>query len=67
MKDNLEKYRKKNKHLQEATRKKKRQRLDTGRHREVSAPCNKRSDKPIGAKDGGLKNPDPKKIDYTRH
>ncbi|RLB86921.1 MAG: IS66 family transposase [Deltaproteobacteria bacterium] len=69
LKDNLEKYLKENKRLQKekATKKKKRQRSDAGKHREVSTPSNKRTGKPIGAKGGGLKNPDPKEIDYTRH
>ncbi|MHA1723376.1 MAG: hypothetical protein ACTSXH_00830, partial [Promethearchaeota archaeon] len=59
LKDNLEKYRKENKRPQEATKKKKRQRSDAGKHRDVSAPSNKRTGKPIGAKGGGLKNPNP--------
>lgn len=64
LKDNLEKYHHENKKLKEAARKKK-ERSDAGKHREVPLN-NKRSGKPKGAKGGGLKNPDPKEIDYTR-
>jgi len=68
LKDNLEKYRKENKRLQEAAKKKRKQRSDAGKHRDVSNTSNnKRTGKPKGAKGGGLKNPDPKEIDYTRH
>ncbi len=68
LKDNLEKYRKENKHLQEAAKKKRKQRIDAGKRRDVSSTSNnKRMGKPKGAKGGGLKNPDPKEIDYTRH
>ena len=65
LKENLEKYQKENKRLQEAARKKRKKRTDAGKRREVS-PANKRSGKPKGANGGGLKNPDPKEIDYTR-
>jgi len=68
LKDNLEKYRKENKRLQETAKKKRKQRSDAGKHRDVSNTSrNKRTGKPKGAKGGGLKNPDPKEIDYTRH
>ena len=68
LKDNLEKYRKENKRLQEAAKKKRKQRSDAGKHRDNSSTSNnKRTGKPKGAKGGGLKNPDPKEIDYTRH
>ncbi len=68
LKDNLEKYRKENKRLQEAAKKKRKQRSDAGKHRDVSNTSNnKRTGKPKGANGGGLKNPDPKEIDYTRH
>jgi hypothetical protein len=68
LKDNLEKYRQENKRLQEAAKKKRKQRSDAGKHRDVSATSkNKRTGKPKGAKGGGLKNPDPKEIDYERH
>ena len=68
LKDNLEKYQKENKRLQEAAKKKRKQRSDAGKHRDVSTTSNnKRTGKPKGAKGGGLKNPDPKEIDYTRH
>jgi hypothetical protein len=68
LKDNLEKYRKENKRLQEAAKKKRKQRSDAGKHRDVPTDSkNKRTGKPKGAKGGGLKNPDPKEIDYTRH
>lgn len=65
LKANLEKYHNENKKLQEAARKKRKKRSDAGKHRDVS-PGNKRSGKPKGANGGGLKNPDPKEIDYTR-
>jgi len=65
LKENLEKYQKENKRLQGAARKKRKKRTDAGKRREVS-PANKRSGKPKGANGGGLKNPDPKEIDYTR-
>ena len=68
MKDNLEKYRKDNKRLREAAKKKRKQRSDARKHRDVSTKSeNKRTGKPKGANGGGLKNPDPKEIDYTRH
>jgi len=68
LKDNLEKYRKENKRLQETAKKKRKKRSDAGKHRDVSnASNNKRTGKPKGAKGGGLKNPDLKEIDYTRH
>lgn len=68
LKDNLEKYRKENKRLQEAAKKKRKQRSDAGKHRDVSTTSNnKRTGKPKGANGGGLKNLDPKEIDYTRH
>jgi len=65
LKENLEEYRKENKKLQDAARKKRKKRSDAGKHRDVSSG-NKRSGKPKGANGGGLKNPDPKEIDYTR-
>ena len=65
LKENLEKYQKENKKLQQAVRQKRKKRSDAGKHREVSSK-NKRSGKPKGANGGGLKNPDPKEIDYTR-
>jgi len=64
LKENLETYQKENKSLQEAVRKKRKRRSDAGKHRDISTK-NKRSGKPKGAKGGGLKNPDPKEIDYT--
>jgi hypothetical protein len=67
LKENLATYRKENKQLKERAKKKRKQRSDAGKHREVSTPSNKRTGKPKGAKGGGLKNPDPKEIDYTRH
>jgi hypothetical protein len=67
LKQNLKKYRNENKRLQEAAKKKRKQRSDAGKHRDVSTPSNKRTGKPKGAKGGGLKNPDPKEIDYTRY
>ncbi|MHA1660924.1 MAG: hypothetical protein ACTSUT_17580 [Promethearchaeota archaeon] len=68
LKDNLEKYRKDNKRLREAAKKKRKQRSDPGKHREVSTTSeNKRTGKPKGANGGGLKNPAPKEIDYIRH
>lgn len=65
LKKNLEKYQNENKKLQEAAKKKRKKRSDAGKHRDVSNK-NKRSGKPKGANGGGLKNPDPKEIDYTR-
>jgi len=65
LKENLEEYRKENKKLQDAARKKRKKRSDAGKRRDVSSG-NKRSGKPKGANGGGLKNPDPKEIDYTR-
>ncbi len=68
LKVNLEKYRKENKRLQETVKKKRKQRSDVGKHRDVSNTSrNKRTGKPKGVKGGGLKNPDPKEIDYTLH
>jgi len=68
LKNNLEKYRKDNKRLREAAKKKRKQRSDAGKHREVSTTSNnKKTGKPKGANGGGLKNPNPKEIDYTRH
>ena len=67
LKANLEKYQKENKRLQEAAKKKRKQRSDAGKHREASTTSKKRTGKPKGANGGGLKNPDPKEIDYTRH
>jgi len=68
LKDNLEKYRKENKRLQEAVKKKRKQRSDAGKSRNVSNHSRKkRSGKPKGAQGGGLKNPLPKEINYTRH
>ncbi|KKM19730.1 hypothetical protein LCGC14_1652640 [marine sediment metagenome] len=67
LKYNLEKYRKENKRLLDAAKKKRKQRSDAGKHRKVSTPSkNKRTGKPKGGNGGGLKNPDPKEIDYTR-
>ncbi len=66
LKENLEKYKRKNKKLQETARKKRKKRSDAGKHRDVDSK-NKRSGKPKGAGGGGLKNPDPAEIDYTRH
>ena len=67
IKDNLEKYQKENKRLQEVVKKKRKKRSDAGKHRDVSSTSNnKRTGKPRGANGGGLKNPDPKEIDYTR-
>ncbi|GAG79672.1 unnamed protein product [marine sediment metagenome] len=65
LRENLEAYQKENKKLQDAARKKRKTRSDAGKHRDVSSK-NKRSGKPKGANGGGLKNPDPKEIDYTR-
>jgi len=65
LKENLKNYQQENKKLQEAARKKRKERSDAGKHRDVSTK-NKRSGKPKGAKGGGLKNPNPKEIDYTR-
>jgi hypothetical protein len=65
LKENLEKYQHENKRLQEVARKKRKERSDAGKHREVPSG-NKRTGKPKGAKGGGLKNPDLKEIDYTR-
>ena len=67
MKEHLEQYQKENKRLQEAAKKKRKKRSDAGKHRDVSSTStNKRTGKPKGANGGGLKNPDPKEIDYTR-
>jgi len=66
LKENLEKYQKENKKLREAAKKKRKKRSDTGKHRDMDSK-NKRFGKPRGANGGGLKNPDPKEIDYTRH
>jgi len=65
LKANLEKYQQENKKLQEAAKKKRKKRSDAGKHRDVSSK-NKRTGKPKGANGGGLKNPNPKEIDYTR-
>ncbi len=68
LKGNLEKYRKENKSLQETSKKKRKQRSDAGKHRDVSNTFgSKRTGKLKGAKGGGLKSPGPKEIDYTRH
>ena len=68
LKENLEKYHEDNKKLRVAARKKKKKRSDAGKSRDISkkASGNKRTGKPKGANGGGLKNPDPKEIDYTR-
>jgi len=65
LKEHLERYQQENKKLQEGARKKRKERSDAGKHREVPSH-NKRTGKPKGAKGGGLKNPDPKEIDHTR-
>jgi len=68
LKDNLEKYRKENKRLQEVVKKKRKQWSDAGKSRNVSNHSGKKgSGKPKGAQGGGLKNPDSKEINYTRH
>jgi len=65
LKETPKKYHQENKKLQEAARKKRKQRSDAGNHRKVLSK-NKRTGKPRGASGGGLKNPDLKEIDYTR-
>lgn len=65
LRENLEAYQKENKKLQDVARKKQKKRSDARKHRDVSSK-NKRSGKPKGANGGGLKNPDPEDIDYTR-
>lgn len=65
LKDNLAKYREENKKLGEAARKKRKERSDAGKRRDVpeNGWWKGNRGKPKGAKGGGLKNPAPHEID----